>query len=368
MPRDTIDLPYRVEYLAILDEKGEMDAELAPDLADETLLKMHRVMLLARRFDERLLSLQRQGQIGTFAPVKGQEAAQIGAMAALEAQDWMVPSFRETAAALWRGTPLSGLLLYNAGYNEGGRIPDEQNDLPIAIPVASQIPHAVGIGYGMKLRQHPQVVITFFGDGATSEGDFHESLNFASVFQCPVIFLCQNNQWAISIPREQQSKSKTLAQKALAYGVPGIQVDGNDALAVYAATREAADRARAGDGPTLIECLTYRLSVHTTADDPSRYRSEEEVESWRRRDPIERLQILLKQRELLDDAAIESLENDIKQDIDTAWKDTKQQIEKLRDPSVMFEHLYAESPSYLQEQQAAFSHYLQFAKGVGNNG
>jgi len=361
MPRDVIDLPNRIDYLSILDENGELDQELAPDLADDTLLQIHRFMLLSRRFDERLLSLQRQGQIGTFAPVKGQEAAQVAAMAALEPDDWMVPSYRDTAAALWRGTPLAGLLLYNAGYTEGGRIPDEQNDLPIAIPVASQIPHAAGIGYAMKLRGQGQVVITFFGDGATSEGDFHESLNFAGVFRCPVIFHCQNNQWAISIPRDQQSHSKTLAQKALAYGVPGIQVDGNDALAVYAATKEAVDRARAGDGPTMIECLTYRLGVHTTADDPSRYRESEEVEVWQQREPIKRLQLLLKQQELLTDADIESLEQEIKQEIDSAWQETKQQMEELRDPSVMFEHIYAEPPPYLTEQRAAFREFRQSA-------
>ena len=255
--------------------------------------------LLSRRFDEYQLRWQKQGRIGTFAPAKGQEASQISSIAAVEDDDWMVPSFRETSVALWRGTPMTGLLLYNAGYNEGGQIPEGQRDLPISIPVASQMNEAVGIAYAMKMQKKDRLVVSYFGDGATSEGDFHEALNFAQVFQTPNIFICQNNQWAISVPREQQTASKTLAQKALAYGMPGIQVDGNDPLAVYAATREAAERARKGNGPTLIECITYRLSVHTTADDPGKYRDEEEEEQWRAWDPIPRFQHYLKSRKIL---------------------------------------------------------------------
>ena len=247
-------------------------------------------MLLARRFDERLLSLQRQGRIGTFPPISGQEAAHLGAAAVLKPDDWMVPAFREMAADIWRGRPLDSIIVYNNGFSEGGRVPADRNDMPIAIPVGSQILHAVGIAWGMKYRNTGQVAMTFFGDGATSQGDFHEGLNFAGVFELPVVFVCQNNQWAISIPRTRQTRSATLAQKALAYGIAGVQVDGNDILAVYAAADEAVARARAGGGPTLIECVTYRMAVHTTADDPKRYRSEEEVESWRRRDPLARFQ------------------------------------------------------------------------------
>lgn len=351
MPREQIDLRCRIEHLSILDEDGELDSELLPEAGDDLLLAMHRAMLLARRFDERMLTLQRQGRIGTFAPVSGQEAAQIGAMAALREDDWFVPSFRETAAAIWRGTPLSAILLYNAGYNEGGAVPADAHDLPIAIPVATQIPHAVGLAYAARYRGTDEVAITFFGDGATSEGDFHEALNFAGVFATPTIFLCQNNQWAISVPREQQSRSKTLAQKALAYGIPGIQVDGNDILAVLAATREAAARAREGEGPTMIECVTYRLSVHTTADDPSKYRDEEEVEAWRRRDPIPRFQGYLKHRGLVSDEDIRGLEEEIKGAIDGAWKETQEQMERLDQAAAIFEHHYAELPPYLKEQR-----------------
>jgi pyruvate dehydrogenase E1 component alpha subunit len=355
MPRKTINLPDSVEYLSILDADGHVDKKLMPDLSADQLMHFHRVMLLSRRFDERLLSLQRQGRIGTFAPIKGQEAAQIGAVAALQKEDWVVPSFRETAAALYRGTPLSGLLLFLAGYNEGGRIPDGQNDLPTCVPVGTQIPHAVGIAYGMKYRKKKQVVLTFFGDGATSEGDFHEGLNFAGVFHTPTIFFCQNNQWAISTPRVQQTKSKTLAQKALAYGVPGMQVDGNDVFAVFVAVQEAVERARSGEGPTMIEGITYRLSFHTTADDPTKYRSEEEVKKWMKQDPLARLQAyLIEQEGLLSKKKIEALEEAIKEEIDEAWRATQAQVEHLRDAITIFDHLYADLPPYLKEQREAF--------------
>lgn len=354
MPRVKIGLKYRLEYLSILDESGEADPGLDPDLSREQLLDFHHTMLLSRRFDENMLKLQRQGRIGTFAPVKGQEASQIGAVAAIDKDDWMVPAFRETAAAIWRGTPLAGLLLYNAGYNEGGRISDDQNDLPIAIPVASQIPHAVGIAYGCRYHDTKRVALTFFGDGATSEGPFHEALNLAALFDTPTVFVCQNNHWAISVPRDRQTRSETIAQKAIAYGMPGIQVDGNDVLGVYCAAREAVQRARKGEGPTLIECVTYRMEVHTTADDPSRYRDEEEVKKWAKRDPIERLQKYLKHKELLTDEDIEQQEKEIKQTVRQAWKDTEKQMEKLSDASVIFDHLYAERPPYLEEQREGF--------------
>ncbi len=360
MPRTEIDLQQTIFHLSILDEEGNADEELLPDLDDATLRRLFRVMLLSRRFDERLLQLQRQGRLGTFAPVKGQEAAQIGAMAPLRKTDWFVPSFRETAAALWRETPLSGLLLYNAGFNEGGRPPEGNNDLPISIPVATQIPHAVGLGYAARTKGKEDVAIVFLGDGATSEGDFHEAINFAAVFSTPTIFLCQNNQWAISVPREKQTRSKTLAQKAIAYGIPGIQVDGNDVLAVYAATAEAAERARSGQGPTFIECVTYRLSLHTTADDPTRYRSEDEVRAWEQKEPLIRFRRYLEGRGLLSQSDIERLEQEIRDEIAQAWREAEAQMENP-DPSVMFEHIYAEPPDYLRAQQNAFK-----TEGGGN--
>jgi pyruvate dehydrogenase E1 component alpha subunit len=351
MPRTEINLPYRVQYLSILDEDGHLDPELDPKIPEELLLRLHRSMLLARRFDERMLNLQRQGRIGTFGPIKGQEASQLGAVAVLQSDDWMVPSFREAAAEVWRGKSLESFLRYFAGYDEGGAVEPGRNDLPIAIPVGSQTLHAVGIGYGIQYRKQSQVVMTFFGDGATSEGDFHEAMNFASVFQLPVVFVCQNNHWAISIPRSRQTRSQTLAQKALAYGMPGIQVDGNDILAVYTAAREAVEHARSGGGPTMIECVTYRVAMHTTADDPKRYRSDEEVELWLRRDPIVRFQKYLKDKRLVDDDTIAALEQEIQAEIQAAVDRAEATIQQKTDPLAMFDHHFAELPAHLIEQR-----------------
>lgn len=354
MPRNEIELEYPVEYLSILDENNELDSELEPDIDDDLKKRMFRTMLLSRRFDERLLTLQRQGRVGTFAPVKGQEACQIGSLAVLGDNDWFVPAFREFAAMIWRGSELADILVFAAGYNEGAALPEGAHDLPIAVPVASQIPHAVGLGYASQYQERDEVAITFFGDGATSEGDFHEALNFAGILQTPTIFLCQNNRWAISLPRDQQSKSKTLAQKGLAYGLPCLQVDGNDVLAVYAAVTEAAERARNGDGPTMIECLTYRLSIHTTADDPSKYRDEEEVEKWEERDPLPRFRQYLIDSEVLSEDDVETMENEIADEVEQAWNDAESRIAELSGPEMMFDHMYAERPAYLESQRQAF--------------
>ncbi|MGD2125363.1 MAG: pyruvate dehydrogenase (acetyl-transferring) E1 component subunit alpha [Desulfobacteraceae bacterium] len=351
MPRSKIELPYDVEYLSILDEKGQLDKDLEPEIPDELTLKLHRAMLSGRRFDERLLSLQRQGRIGTFAPITGQEASQLGAVAVLRPSDWMTPSFREMAAELWRGKSMETIMLNYGGFGVGGEPDEKRNDLPVSIPVATQVLHAVGLAWAIKYRNKDDVVITFLGDGGTSEGDFHEGMNFAGVYQIPVIFVCQNNQWAISVPRSKQTHSKTLAQKALAYDIPGIQVDGNDVLAVYAAAREAVERARSGGGPTMIECVTYRLMMHTTADDPKRYRTQEEVEGWRKRDPITRFQNYLKNKGLLSEEKVEALEEKIKEEIQAAVESAEEKMKTLADPLRMFEHAYAEMPAYLKEQR-----------------
>jgi pyruvate dehydrogenase E1 component alpha subunit len=351
MPRKKIVISDKVEYLAILNEKGQLDDKLEPDIGEELLLKLYRGMILARKFDERLLNLQRQGRIGTFPPISGQEAAHLGAAAVLRSSDWFVPAFREAAAEIWRGRSLESTIIYNNGFNEGVDIPEGSNDFPISVPVGSQIIHAVGLAWAAKYRGKDQVAMTFFGDGATSEGDFHEGLNFAGVYQLPVIFVCQNNQWAISIPRQKQTRSKTLAQKAVAYGMPGIQVDGNDILAVYVAAKEAVDRARAGDGPTLIECVTYRMAVHTTADDPKRYRSDDEVEKWRKRDPISRFARYLSTKGILTDKKIAEIESEVMEAIQTAIDRAEEQMKTLGDPMDMFKHTYAEMSPYLKMQK-----------------
>jgi pyruvate dehydrogenase E1 component alpha subunit len=349
MPRIALEPRFQVEYLSILDSDGNLDTALEPKLADTDLRSLYRSMLLGRRLDERMVRLQRQGRIGTFAPTKGQEAAQVGSIYTLRPTDWMVPSFRETAAMVWRGWPIEKLLLFFSGHLEGGQPAPDQHDLPITIPVATQLPHAVGLAYAAQYRGDDVVVMAYFGDGATSEGDFHEAMNFAGVWHVPVVFVCQNNQWAISVPLKKQTHSRTIAQKALAYGLPGIQVDGNDVLAVYAATREAVERARAGDGPTLIECVTYRLGVHTTADDPTKYRSDLEVAMWEQKDPLTRFRAYLEKRNLLEEG--------LEQRVDDEIAEAVRRFEATApvDPLVMFDHAYAELPPDVQAQRDAMA-------------
>jgi pyruvate dehydrogenase E1 component alpha subunit len=265
----------------------------------------------------------------------------------------MVPSFRETAAMIWRGWPIEKLLSFFAGNLEGGQPAPDQHDLPITIPVATQLPHAVGLAYAAQYRRDDVVVMAFFGDGATSEGDFHEALNFAGVWNVPVVFVCQNNQWAISVPLKKQTHSKTIAQKAFAYGIPGLQVDGNDVLAVHAAAREAVARARAGDGPTLIECVTYRLGVHTTADDPTKYRSAEEVAEWERKDPLTRFAAYMKKKRLLE----EGLEAQVDEEIAAAV--ARFEATAPADPLTMFDHVYAELPPDLKAQRETVAERLR---------
>ncbi len=353
MPRRILEPQFAIEHLSILDSDGNLDTALEPDIPPDGLKRLYRAMLLGRRLDERMVRLQRQGRIGTFAPIKGQEASQMGSVFTLRPTDWMVPSFRETAAMIYRGWPIEKMLLLFAGYLEGGQPAPDQHDLPITIPVATQLPHAVGLAYAAQYRGDDAVVMAYFGDGATSEGDFHEALNFAGVWHVPIVLLCQNNQWAISVPLKKQTHSRTLAQKALAYGFPGIQVDGNDVLAVYAASREAVERARAGDGPTLIECVTYRLGVHTTADDPTKYRSEEEVKAWEQKDPLTRFSAYLGKKNLLE----EGLEAQIDAEISLAV----QRFEAMAaaDPLTMFDHVFEELPPHLLAQRQELSERLE---------
>ncbi len=285
---------FEVSYLKILDEEGKCDEQLKPSLNQDQIEDMFEIMILARTFDEIALRLQREGRIGTYASAKGQEAAQVGSAYALGKTDWMFPGFRENAAYIARGLPIEMLFEYWGGDERGSKIPEDVNAFTTAIPVGTQILHAVGFAWGAKLRKDKKVVLAYFGDGATSEGDFHEGLNFAGLYKVPIIFLCQNNQWAISVPRRMQSASETLAQKAFGYGFEGIQVDGNDVFAVYKSTRDALEKAYQGLGPTLIECVTYRMADHTTSDDASRYRDPKEVEEWTKKDPIDRLRKYMK--------------------------------------------------------------------------
>jgi pyruvate dehydrogenase E1 component alpha subunit len=348
---------FTVPYLQILDANGKVDAKLEPGLAASELLRLYRGMVWAREADQRMLRLQRQGRMGTFSPSTGQEAAACGPALAITERDWLVPAFRELGALLMRGVPLHRVLLFWGGFEEGNTFPGVERTLPIAVIVGSQIPHATGLAYAVKYRKETDAgVVCFFGDGATSQGDFHEGLNFAAVWKAPVVFICQNNQWAISTPLAKQTISETIAQKAIAYGIPGVRVDGNDPLAMYVATREALDRAYRGEGPTLIEAVTYRLMMHTTADDPTKYRDDEEVAAWQGRDPLVRFRTYLEAKKVWDEEKETKLRDEVKELVDGEVRT----YETLRDlpTGSAFEHLFATSHPYLDEQRDEFEQGL----------
>ncbi len=363
MPRKPIELP-QIEYMSILDEDAVVDKALEPKIAEEELKNIYRYMLLARRTDERMLMMQRQGRLGTFPQSSGHEAISMGSCIHLKKSDWHVPAYRELAGLLYRGWSIDSTLLYWNGYEEGARPPEGVNDLPVCVPIASQLLHAAGIGMGMNLRGEKGVVMTYFGDGASSEGDTHEAMNFAAVYQAPVVFMCLNNQYAISVPLSKQMRNATLAQRAIAYGMPGIRVDGNDVLAVYVAAKEAVERARAGEGPTLIEGLTYRFTPHTTADDPKRYRSEEECNLWTKREPLNRFKKYLLNKGVYTEAQLTALEEELDAEIKAAIARTEAAAvsEELSNPLAMFDYLYADMPPYLNEQREELKSHLDKQK------
>ncbi|MCE9625209.1 MAG: pyruvate dehydrogenase (acetyl-transferring) E1 component subunit alpha [Deltaproteobacteria bacterium] len=349
MPRRILE-SFEVSNLSILDPEGRADPQLEPSLPTAKLKQIFEDMLLLREFDVRAIAMQRQGRMGTYAPSTGQEAVQIAAGAALNPTDWVVPSFREQGLLLSRGVKASTMFLFFMGSEEGNRLPRKLRSLPYCVPCATQVLHAVGIGMAAKLKKDPVAVATFFGDGATSEGDFHEALNFAAVYQSPNVFLCQNNQWAISTPRSAQTRSATLAQKAIAYGFSGLQVDGNDVLAVYSAVDAAAKRAREGGGPSLLECMTYRLGVHTTSDDPGRYRPATELEAWIPKDPIDRFEKYLLAKGLLQSDDRARLTAEIGDRLKAAATEAEEICRNLT-PDEMFTYMYADIPDFLRPQR-----------------
>jgi pyruvate dehydrogenase E1 component alpha subunit len=338
-----------VQYLSPEGELQDQGQELWQRLSVDDKKSFWRWMTFVRMFDRRSVILQRQGRIGTYAPLEGQEAAQVGSALALSKEDWVFPSYREHGVAMIVGMPLKKIFMYWMGRVEGCKAPDGVRLFPPSVPIATQIPHAVGAAWAAKMRKEKSVAVAYFGDGATSEGDFHEACNFAGVFRVPVILFCQNNGYAISVPFTRQSASKTVAEKALAYNFPGIRVDGNDVLAVYDVMKQAVERARNGEGPTLIEAVTYRKGNHTTADDATRYRPEKEVEEWvNHRDPLVRYTRLLKVEGLLSNAEECEWEEECKAKIDQEFKAAEN--EPPAPPEHLFAHVYAElSPNELRQ-------------------
>jgi len=338
----------------LLDESGALLEGAEAPLSGDAALDGYRWMLLSRALDERAVSLQRQGRIGTYSAVYGQEASVVGVSLALDpARDWIVPQYRETPALVRHGMPLSTLLLYYIGNPVGGRVPDGVLLAPVQISLAAQLPQAVGLALGLKMQGRDGVVVTFCGDGASSEGDFHEALNLAGVVRAPVVFVLQNNGYAISTPRSKQTAAGSFAARAQGYGLPGVRVDGNDLLAVYAVAHEAVERARAGGGPTLIESQTYRLFPHNTADDQSRYVPPEELEVRRREDPLPRLRSYLTGAGLLDEAHDQELRASIAVEVTEAI--AAAEAHPRPTPSQLFDHVYARPGLRSERQRAEFA-------------
>ncbi|MFN2581958.1 MAG: pyruvate dehydrogenase (acetyl-transferring) E1 component subunit alpha [Candidatus Dormibacteria bacterium] len=355
----------------IVNEQQPMAAtwrEVAPDgglsetgqhaitLDAEQLRSLYRLMALSRRVDRQAINLTRQGALGVFASSHGQEGAQVGAVFAMEQNDWLFPSYRDTVGTFARGVDIVDILALFQGSWHSGFDPREHRVAPLTTPLATHALHATGLAMAARLRNDPIAALVFFGDGASSEGDTHEAMNMAAVYQAPVVFFVQNNQYAISVPISLQSHASTIAVRAAGYGMPGIVVDGNDVLAVYGATRVALERARNSGGPTLIEAVTYRIEPHTTADDSTRYRSDDEVAEWTARDPVARFTSQLRDAGVLDDDLVARVESE-GEAVAARMRDSLFGAEG-GDPREMFDHVYASMPATLREQRAALEREL----------
>jgi len=341
---------FEIRRRGYVEPDGSASAPL-PGFAEDrsALVALYRAMVLLRAFDAKAVALQRTGRLGTYAVSLGQEAVSVGVASAMRPHDVFVPSYRETGALLWRGVKMNEHLLYWGGDEQGSNNSGPRHDFPMCVPVGSQAPHAAGIAYAMKLRRQQRVAVCMFGDGATSKGDVWEAMNFAGIHTLPVIFVIANNQWAISVPLRQQTAAETLAQRAIGAGFPGEQVDGNDVIAVRAAAEQAIATARTGGGPTLLECITYRLSDHTTADDAGRYRSEEEVRERWKAEPIGRMRRFLAGRDLWTKADEERLVSECQAEVEAAVE--RYLAVPARPPASMFDHLYERLPPAFAAQR-----------------
>ena len=337
-------------------QPGENPGGLALPTPD-VLRELHRRMVLGRRFDSEATALTKQGRLAVYPSSRGQDACQVGAVLALRDQDWLFPTYRDSVALLTRGLPAEKALTLLRGDWHCGYDPYEYRVAPQCTPLATNTLHAVGLAYAARLKKQDQVALALLGDGATSEGDTHEALNFAAVWKAPVVFLIQNNGYAISVPLAKQTAAPTLAAKGIGYGVPSLLIDGNDAAVVYAAVRASIERAADGGGPTLIEAVTYRIEAHTNADDATRYRTDAEVSAWLERDPIARLAAYLKAKNLLDDAAAGRLAAEAEQ-LAGELRD-RMNADVSVDPAELFEHVYAQPTAALERQRAALLAELQ---------
>ncbi len=355
------------EAFTLIDASGAavpIDRRRGYELPDvEVLKELYRRMVIARRWETQVTALTRQGRLSTYPSARGQEASEIGTVMAMQETDWLFPTYRDSIAVGTRGVVTAELLSGFRGDWHSGWDPKEHRIAPQATPLATQILHAVGFAMAAKLKGDPIATVTFIGDGATSEGDAHEGFNFAGVWQTPTVFIIQNNQFAISVPIAKQTRARMLADKAVGYGMPGYHVDGNDIAAVFAVVTEALERARSGGGPTMIECLTYRIEPHTNSDDPSRYRDAADVEAWKARDPIARLERCLTTQGALDDELRASIEEESER-IAAAMREAMNR-EPAIDPMELFEHVYNEPRASLLEQRDALKAELEDAHDAG---
>ncbi|MGB0175376.1 MAG: pyruvate dehydrogenase (acetyl-transferring) E1 component subunit alpha [Acholeplasmataceae bacterium] len=354
--------PLKGKRLEILDAEGNViNDKLEPKIDKETLLKMYKTMTLGRVADIKALQYQRQGRMLTYAPNMGQEAAQVGAIAAMEDRDWLSPGFRDLDFMLYRGVPLRQVYLYWYGNEWGSHYDEGQKILPINIIIGSQVNHAAGLAYASKILKKDEIALAVIGDGGTSHGEFYEGMNFAAAFNAPLVTIIQNNQYAISTPRRKATKAETLAQKAVAFGAEGIQVDGNDVLAMYVAMKEAAEHARSGKGPVLIEAVTYRMGPHTTSDDPSIYRTKEEENEWAKKDPNARFKKYLIDKGYWSEEEDQKLDEEnnefVKQEFE--WVEANGAV-KLED---IFKYTYGEMTPQLTEQYETHKKFLEENEG-----
>lgn len=351
--------PIDNKVFQIIDDKGKViNKAMMPAVSDEKLLKAYKDMLFARTADLQIVSYQRQGRIYTYPPNYGQEAISGAVGAIIGDNDWLVPAFREMGAMLAKGVTLKELFLYFMGYEDGSKFQNAKKTLPISVPIASQLLHAAGIGYEIKYNKKDEVVFAFVGDGGTSEGDFHEAVNFAGVWKVPVVFIIQNNQYGISTPTRMQTASESLAIKAVAYGVKGIKVDGNDYFAMYKAVEESVKACKNGEGPVLIEAVTYRKGAHTTSDDPTKYRTREEEQQWESKDPLRRLKLYLEAKKLWSEKEEEKIIPQYKEEVDRQFIEAENYGPYPKED--VFKYLYAEMPDDLKEQEKEYERFLQW--------